>query len=124
MAPPRCVIVVVGVGVDVVALVVVVPLSVVGCNWNSSSSEGRTTSQVVLLSSDSRKVKTVEESRTGSLSVQSSIVSGVVDRKDGNERIDGFGKWLTYIYTLRMAGDIPIWHASGHIIVKPDHVIT
>ena len=91
---------------DVVVLVVVVPLSVVGCNWNSSSSEGRTTSQVVLLSSDSRKVKTVEESRTGSLSVQSSIVSGVVDRKDGNERIDGFGKWSTYIYTLRMAGDM------------------
>ena len=33
-------------------------------------------------------------------------MSGVVDRKDGNERIDGFGKWLTYIYTLRMAGDL------------------
>jgi hypothetical protein len=30
-------------------------------------------------------------------------VSGAVDRKDGNERIDGFGKWSTYIYTLRMA---------------------
>ena len=66
MAPPRRVIVVVGVGVDVVVLVVVVPLSVVGFNWNSSSSEGRVTSKVVLLSSDSRKVKTVEESRTGS----------------------------------------------------------
>jgi hypothetical protein len=49
-------------------------------------------------------------------------VSGVVDRKDGNERIDGFGKW--YICTLRMAGDIPMWHGCGHKIVKPDHVIT
>ena len=36
----------------------------------------------------------------------SSFVSGVVDRKDGNERIDGFGKWSTYIFTLRMAGDM------------------
>ena len=51
---------------DVVVIVVVVPLSVVGFKWNSSSSEGRVTSKVNLLSSDSRKVKTVEESRTGS----------------------------------------------------------
>jgi hypothetical protein len=50
----------------VVVLVVFVPLSVVGFNWNRSSSEGRVTSKVVLLSSGSGKVKTVKESRTGS----------------------------------------------------------
>jgi hypothetical protein len=39
---------------------------------------------------------------------------GVVDRKDVNERIDGFGKWSTYIYTLRMAGDMrPYSFLSG-----------
>jgi hypothetical protein len=56
--------------------------------------------------------------------LQSSIVSGVVGRKDGNERIDGFGKWSTYIYTLHMAGDMRphsflryrVPHASAHII--------
>ena len=93
---------------------------------------------VILSSNYFRRVKAVEESRTGSWSLQSSIVSGVVDRKDGNGKIDGFGKWSTNIYTLRFASNkkpnsfiwilastvYPIWHASGHIIVKPDHVIT
>jgi hypothetical protein len=34
-----------------------------------------------------------------------SIASGVVDGKDRDLKIDGFGKWSTYTYKLHIAGD-------------------
>ena len=35
-----------------------------------------------------------------------------------------YGRWLETIFIPLVSTVYPIWHASGHIIIKPYHVIT
>jgi hypothetical protein len=60
-------------------------------------------------------------------------VSGVVDRKDGMKEsmvlVNGRLKFIHFVWPVTIFIPLvstvyPIWHASGHIIVKADHVIT